>query len=127
MFSNRGFSLIEVMISIFIVGAVALLYFATLNTFRLTHKSRDEITALNVAQNKLTSLRSGRFANLPASGSFTDSQLSNLDSATATLAITNAGTTSLKQVTVTISWHEENPATTSSISASTLITQTGGI
>mgnify|MGYP001602529402 FL=1 len=123
----RGFSLIEVTVSIFIVGVMLLLLQAILQSGTLIRMSKHQSIALSIAQNKLESLRSGGYATLPSSGTFSDSLISTLPVAattTLTVSVYNAET---KQVFVSVVWQDPGSTASSTVSLSTLITETGGL
>lgn len=122
----RGFSLIEVVVSLFVIGVVILLSASIIRAVPLSRHAKYENQAASIAQNELESLRSGGYSALPASGSFTDSLLSTLPSGSGTVDVSdyNAKT---KQVSVTVSWQEENATTTSSVAVTTLITSIGSL
>lgn len=123
----RGFSLIEVTVSIFIVGVMLLLLQALLQSGALIRMSKHQSIALSIAQNKLESLRADGYTTLPSSGTFSDSLISTLPIAattTLTVSVYNAET---KQVSVSVVWQDPGSAASSTVSLSTLITETGGL
>ncbi len=123
--TRRGFSLVEVVVSIGIMG-VALLAVGTLtHTIPLSQQTRYETLALAIANHEVEGLRTGGYSTVPASGTFTSSDMSALPSGAGTLMVSdyNAKT---KQVTVSVSWQKPGLGTRS-ISLSTLITQVGGL
>lgn len=122
---TRGFLLIELLVAISIIGLSIVLFAAALNTFTLTQASAHGYTALHIAENKLESVRASGYTRA-GSGSFSDPLLSSLPgNATGTVAVStfNAQT---KRVDVSVAW-QESGYSTSTISLSTLITQTGGL
>ncbi|MDE1919225.1 MAG: prepilin-type N-terminal cleavage/methylation domain-containing protein [Patescibacteria group bacterium] len=122
-----GFSLIEVIVSIFIMSVILLLFQALVRSSVLVRTSKDQGIALAVVRNELETLRANGYAALPASGSFSDSLLGTLPPATtATLSVSvlNAQT---KQVSASVVWREPGAAASSTVSLSTLITQNGGL
>lgn len=123
--SARGFTLIEIALTVAVLLAVVALYGATLSTVSLTSETGREDVALRIANQKLDDLRALGYAALPASGPFTDTQLQNLPSGSASTTVTvfNAKT---KQVAATVSWVEAKGGARS-ISLTTLITQVGGL
>jgi len=123
---RRGFSLVEVLVSIFIVSVLLLLVQAIIYSAVLTRNSKNQSIALAIARNEIESLRSNGYANLPANGSFADSLLSTLPSATTTLTVSvyNAKT---KQVTASVIWKNSSSAASTTVSLSTLLTETGGL
>ncbi len=124
-YTTKGFTLIEILVTIAILGALIALYAATLRTSTLTQETAHEDIALHVANQKLDDLRASGYASLPSSGPFGDTQLGSLPSGAASTTITtfNAKT---KQVIVTVSWLEAGRGT-HSVSLTTLITQVGGL
>ena len=121
----RGFSLIEVLVAIGIVGAAFAAAEALVHAIPLARMTRDEGLALVIARGELENVRAAGYAAVPASGSFSSSLMASLPSGAGTLAVSdfNAGT---KEVTVTVSWQE--PALPArSLRMSTLIAETGGL
>ena len=121
-----GSSLIEVLVTLFIVGVMVVFYQAASRSALLTRIAKDEDLALRIATHELEGLRAGGYMSLPASGSFSDSLLSNLASSSAAMNVSDYNTKT-KQVTVTVSWTESGSSGAHSVSLSTLITQTGGL
>lgn len=121
---NRGFSLIEVIITIFILGTMLVASQAIFLGAPLIQSTRNQDLALKIARNEIEVLRALGYESLPASGSFTDSLLSSLSSGTGALVVSdfNTGT---KQVVVTVSWEERETA--ESVVLSTLITKIGAL
>lgn len=125
--SARGFSLIEVIISIFIVSVALILFQAIARSSVLVRTSKDQGIALAIARNELEALRAKGYAALPGSGSFSSSLLSALPgAATATLTV-SAVNAKTKQVSASVVWSEPGAAASSTVSLSTLITETGGL
>ncbi len=123
---SRGFSLIEVIVSIFIIGVALLLLQALIRGNALIALSKSQGVATAIVRNELESLRSGGYAALPPSGSFSNILLDTLPFATTTLTVSdyNAKT---KQISVSVMWRDPSSVATSTVSLSTLITQTGGL
>lgn len=121
-----GFSLLEVIVTLFIIGLVLVLYQASLGKVKLIQYAKNQEIALRVANNKIEELRAGGYSALPASGNFSDSQLNSLSNSSASMTITdyNADT---KQVLITIQWKEPTGSALKNISLATLITKTGGL
>lgn len=125
--TRRGFSLIEVIVSIFIVGVMLLLLQATLQSGILIRISKNQGVALSIAQNKLEELRAGGYAALPSSGTFSNSLMSTLPQAattTLTISVYNAKT---KLISVGVLWRDPGATASSTVSLATLITETGGL
>lgn len=123
----RGFSFIEVIVSIFIVSVILLLLQAVIQSSILIRTSKSQGIALSIARNKLEDLRTSGYVTLPGNGSFSDSLLGTLPTAattTLTVSVYNAKT---KHVSVSVIWLEPGSTASSTVSLSTLITQTGGL
>lgn len=122
----RGFSFIEIIVSLFIMSVILILLQAVIQSGALARSAKGQGVALAIARNKLEVLRAGGYAALPPSGTFSDSLLSTLPQATTTLAVStyNAQT---KQVVVSVIWQDQGLTASSTVSLTTLITQTGGL
>ncbi len=122
---SRGFSLVEIVVGIGIIGAALVASGALIHAVPLERITRSEDLALTIANDKMGSVRAGGYASVPASGSFSNTLLGALPSGSGMLTVTtwNAKT---KQVQVTVSWQEPGLAARS-ISLSTLLTETGGL
>jgi len=119
---SYGFSLIEVVMAIAIVGIVLVV----IGTFlqRIPVNSRDvgyQDLALKIARGEVEHLRAQGYDALPASGSFSDSLLSSLPAGTGAVAITTYDDKT-KQVVVTVSYQGAGQ-TASSVALTTLIAQ----
>ncbi len=123
---QSGFSVIEVVITLFIIGVILLLYQAALNSVFLSRNAKDQEVALRIAQHKVEELRNGGYDSLPISGSFSDSQLSTISQGSAYMTIADFNPKT-KLVNVNVSWHEPNSQTNHSVELNTLITQIGGL
>lgn len=121
----RGFSYIEIVVAVGIVGVCLVASEALVRAVPLERVTHDEDLAVTIANDELGALRAAGYGSLPASGAFSNSSLASLPSGTGALAVTdyNAKT---KQVVVTVSWQEPS-ASSRSVTLSTLITQTGGL
>ena len=121
---HRGFTLIEVIVSIFILGIVIVLSGAVIGTIQTTRDEVNENIAMRIASTNLDALRATGYANVVASSTLYDTQLTKLPSATASSTISdyNAKT---KQVTVGVSWLASRG--TKYVTLTTLITSVGGL
>jgi prepilin-type N-terminal cleavage/methylation domain-containing protein len=125
--SSRGFSLIEIVVSVFIVGVMLIMLQAVMHSGVLVRNSKSRGVALAIARNELEILRAGGYATLPPSGTFSDILMSTLPpfaTTTRTVSIYDAQT---KQVSVSVVWRDAGSPASSTVSLSTLITQTGGL
>ncbi|HEV8601351.1 MAG TPA: prepilin-type N-terminal cleavage/methylation domain-containing protein [Patescibacteria group bacterium] len=102
---QQGISLIEVIVSMFVVAAIFILYISALNTVATTRKLKYEDLAYHVANKKMEELRATSFASLPASGSISDSMLNQIPSGVGSFTVANySGYAGLKEITVTVTW-----------------------
>jgi prepilin-type N-terminal cleavage/methylation domain-containing protein len=124
--AQRGFSLLEVVVSLFIIAVMLALYQVSLDSITLSRSAKDQDIALRVAGGKMEELRALGYASLPASGPFTDPQLSLLPGSSASLAVSDFNPKT-KQATVTVSWLEPGSSPGRSVSLTTLITKLGGL
>lgn len=122
----RGFTLIEVIVSIFIVGLMLLGLVATAQNLPLARFAKNQDLALKIAHTELETLRAGGYDALPTSGSFASSQLSSLPEGAGSVTVSSFGT-DIDEVDVVVSWQQENFTSSSTVSLSTLVTKTGGL
>ena len=122
---RSGFSLIEVVVSIGIVGVALVAVGALVHTIPLSQQTRYETLALTIATDEIEGLRTGGYAAIPAGGPFTNTLMSSLPSGSGTLTTADYNPKT-KSVTVTVSWQKPGLAART-ISLSTLITQVGGL
>ncbi len=122
---TRGFSFIEAIISIALLGAILIASSAIVHGVPLMQDSRDQQIALTIAQSELDALRALGYAALPESGSFTDPTLSALASSTAAMTIATFNEKT-KRVDVMVSWLARD-TTRHTTTLTTLVTQVGGL
>lgn len=120
-----GFTYIEVVISILLIGILLVASAALVRGVPLSRDARDQDLALRIADNKLQSLRAAGYGNTGVSGPFADPDLSALASSSAAIVVSayNASTT---QVNVSVNW-ESQAGAARSLTLTTLITQKGGL
>jgi prepilin-type N-terminal cleavage/methylation domain-containing protein len=119
-----GFSIIELIISLFIVAVSLLIYQASLNAALLNKQTKYEDIALRIASSEVETLRAGGYAAVPSSGSFNHALLSTLPNGSGTLTV-SAFNAKTKEVVVSVSWKGNNG--TKTINIDTLITEIGGL
>lgn len=124
---SRGFTLIEVIVSLFVMGALLLLLQAVIGSGVPVRISKNQGIALAIARNELESVRAGGYAALPSSGFFSDSLAGTLPQAATTTLTVSAYNAKTKQVIVSVTWRDPGSAASSTVSLATLITQTGGL
>lgn len=122
---GRGFALVEVVVSIFIIGIMIVVSASLLNGIPASRLALSQSIALSVAQNQMETLRAAGYAALPESGSFTDTALGALASGAGTITVA-AYDSETKRVDVSVAWIEKD-ANPQSITLTTLITETGGL
>ncbi len=107
---QSGMSLIEVLVSIAMIGGLIVLYAAAFNVAALTKKMRNENLAYHIASKKMEELRQTPYASLPSSSPFSDTELSSLPSSSANFSVGNFGTyTGMKELVVTVNWNDGLP------------------
>ena len=110
---QSGFSLVEVIIAIFLAGAMVLVIANIPQAIRLITLSRSESIVREVAARKLEDMRLTGYDNLAASGTsnFSDPRLSSLAAVSATSTVIDCpvslcpGGEAVKQVTISIDWN----------------------
>ncbi len=122
--NQKGFGLIEVIVTLFLITVTLLLFQATANSIILNKYSRYREIALRIADQKLQDLRTTPYAELPSTGSFADPQLSSLPNGQAAITVADLNTR-LKDVTVTVTWNNPNGSGTQRIRLQTYIDQGG--
>jgi len=124
--NQAGFSIIEVVMSLLIVGIVFLVYNTAANTLVLNRNMKNQELAFRIASAEIDTVRAGGYANIPATGAVTDTQLALLPgAATETLTVTTYDTRT-KQVQATVAWFEPGNPVQHTATLTTLVTQ-GGI
>ncbi len=102
-----GMSLIEVVISMFMLMVLVLFYVSALNTVALTRKQTYSDLAYHVANKQMETLRNTPYASLPASGAVSDPMLGQIPSGAGSFTVGNyAGYAGMKEITVTVTWND---------------------
>jgi prepilin-type N-terminal cleavage/methylation domain-containing protein len=122
---TRGFTLIEMLISLLIISIAVAFSTVIIGTIKVTRDSAYENVAFRIADSKLDELRSGGYAILPTDGEFQSPELTNLPQglASTSVMVFNDKT---KKVTTGVSWRDAN-GSTRYVSLTTLITESGGL
>lgn len=121
---QSGFTIIEVVVTLLIIGVTLLLYTVISNSITLNKYNRYKEVALRVAETSLQDLRTIDYNSLPASGPFTNAQIQTLPEGSANLEITEVST-GLSKATVTVSWRSPSSNTMQAISLSTFLSEHG--
>ena len=104
---QKGTSLLEMIIIIFLVSVLFNLIFMEVNALIISKKQRYENLAYHVANKQMETLRATSFASLPSSGTISDSLLSQIPSSSGNFTVADySGYAGLKQVIVTVSWND---------------------
>ncbi len=122
--NQNGFSIIEVLIAIFIIGIMLVFYAASSNTLLLNGNARHLELAQRIAISQMENLRALDIAALPASGTFTNALISGLPGGSGNILVSDVNA-STKQVVVTVSWNEPGGNSARSVSFTTIKTQNG--
>lgn len=123
----RAFTLIEVVVSLFIVSVTIALSAAILHSVTLSHHSEFEGNALSIASTQLENARGlGYSALTVGTTTFSDTLLSALPSGYGQLVVTDYNVKT-KEVKVTVSWRDQGSSSTSSTTLTTLVTSIGGL
>lgn len=121
---QSGFTIIEVVVTLLIIGVTLLLYTVISNSITLNKYNRYKEVALRVAETSLQDLRTIDYNSLPASGPFTNAQIQTLPEGSANLEITEVST-GLSKATVTVSWRSPSSNIMQAISLSTFLSEHG--
>lgn len=117
-------TIIEVLVSLFIIGGLIVLYAASFNMIALTKTLKNENLAYHIASKKIEDLRNTTYASLPPSGTFTETDLNQLPSSSANFTISNYSTyNGMKEIVVNVNW---NDGKARSVTVRTVV-GTGGI
>ena len=110
-----GFSLVELVIAVSLVGVIVLIVGNIPNAIRLVTSSESESVVRQVAAKKIEDIRAAGYENLPEQGTtaISDSRLSQLKSPSAFMVVDDcpvnicSSDEAVRQVTLTISWSED--------------------
>lgn len=127
---QRGFSLIEIVVVVFLVAILALIIASLPQTVSSINKSRHASIARDIASKQVDYLRKQTYSNLPLGlNNFSDPNLSTLPQATATYEVSDcplevcAASEQLKEAVIRVSWNESGEP--KNIELTTLIGQGG--
>lgn len=119
-----GFSLVEVLISMFIIVILGFLLLTASGTLAQTYSSNLQTIASKAASKEIETLRETPFASLPSSGAIVDPNLSKLPAGAATRTVTTyQSDPTIKQINVTVTWTFNGSAR--QLQMATLIYQNG--
>lgn len=121
---SKGFTLVEVIISIFIIGVVLVLSNAVFGTIRNTRDQIDENIALRIAAGELDRIRNNGYDAAVSTDPLTNDTLAELPSGAASSTI-RAYNDKTKEVSVGVSWLTGTGM--KYVKLTTLLTSTGGL
>ncbi len=122
--NESGYTIVEVLVSIFIIAVTLVLFATVANSVLLNKYNRYREVALRVAENQIQVLRTTAYASLPASGSFNNSLLSTIPQGAGSQTITQLDT-GFKQAVVTVTWRNPSSSGNQQVQLSTNIWQYG--
>ena len=106
---QAGVSLIEIIISIFIVLVIFDLCLMEVTTLNIGRKQRYEDVAYHVANKQMESLRATNFASLPGSGTLSDPMLGQIPSGSGSFSVSDyPGYSGMKELVVTVNWNDDS-------------------
>lgn len=112
---QNGFSLVELVIAVSLVGVIVLIVGNIPNAIRLVTSSQSESVVRQVAARKIEDIRAAGYESLPEQGTtaISDTRLSQLKSSSAFMTVDDCPVNicpngeAVRQVTLTISWSED--------------------
>ncbi|HEY0011082.1 MAG TPA: prepilin-type N-terminal cleavage/methylation domain-containing protein [Candidatus Paceibacterota bacterium] len=122
----RGFTLIEVVISVFIIGMLVVLSGAMVTAAPLSRQVRYENLARTIAAGELERVRALGYDALPATGAFTHARLADLPAGSGYVTVSEYNDRT-KEIVVTVSWRESAATAVSTASLTALVTAVGGL
>ena len=104
--TRKGFSLVEVVLSLFVALALITILLTASATLRTSRNSNLHVIATQIATRQIENLRNTAYGSLPAGTTpFSDANLTKLPNSTATQTFSDYGT-NIKQVTLQVGWQE---------------------
>ncbi len=122
--TQSGLSIVEVIITLFIIGVMLILFQATSNTVILNRYGRYKEIALRIADQKIQNMRLTAFTALPLSGTFSDPLLASIPQGAGTIMVTDENAR-LKRVVVVVKWKSPKGTGTQQVELDTFIAQGG--
>lgn len=103
---QSGMSLIEIIISIFLVLIIFDLCLMEVNVLTISRKQRYENIAYHIAKKQMESLRTASFDSLPESSAISDPMLNEIPSGSGNFTISDyPGYSGIKEIVVTVNWN----------------------
>ena len=118
--TQTGFSLVEIIIALFLVGMIVIVISNLPNAVNLVTSSQSDSIIREVAAKKMEDIRLAGYDNLPENSTtaINDTRLNKLPGVAAHTVISDCpvsvcpGNEEVKQVQITISWNENGEAKT---------------
>ncbi len=105
--SQKGFSLVEIIVGLSLVLVLFAMAMIQVSMLGISKKQRYEDIAYHVANKQMEDLRATPFASLAASGTISDSQLSQIPSGAGNYTVTDySGYSGMKKIVVTVTWND---------------------
>lgn len=110
---QKGYSLVEILIALFLLGALVTILLTVSGTLFTTRSSRLQSIATKIATKDIEYLRNLPFASFPSTGpcnqpTVADTDILKLPSGDCARTVTNySGSSQIKFVTVTVTWQEK--------------------
>lgn len=128
--TQQGFSLVEIMLVLFIVGAIILLIANLPRSFELVGFSQHESVAKQVASKEIENVRSTTYTNLAnGTSAITDPRIASLPGGSGEVTVSDCpvemctNSEAVKKVEVIIRWNENGKPRTTTVT--TLVAQGG--
>lgn len=104
---QAGMTLIEVVISMFMISVLLVFYISALNSVALTRKQTYRDIAYHAANKQMEVLRNTAYASLPPSGAISDSLLAQIPSGAGNYTVdAYPGFSGMKELVVTVTWND---------------------
>jgi prepilin-type N-terminal cleavage/methylation domain-containing protein len=123
--THKGFTLIEMLVTIWILLLMLVVIGGLVSAFPLLRFSKHQDLALKIATTEIDALRALGYDSLPASGSISSSLLSALPSGAGARTVTDINDAT-KEVHVAVSWVETS-GNAHEVVLTTFITEVGGL
>ncbi len=105
--AEKGFSMVEVIIGLALISILFAVVILQVGTLDISRKQRYENIAYHVANKQMEDLRAISYSSLPASGTITDSLLTQIPSGEGSYTVTDySGYSGMKQMVVTVTWND---------------------
>lgn len=121
---QKGFTIVEIVITLFIIGVMLLLYQVAAMSTKHNNYSGYKETAVRIAHQEIQSLRKTPFASIPGSGSFTNSMVESLPNGSANRTITDIDD-GIIGVRIEVTWTNPGETNPKTVELETKISQGG--